>query len=276
MSREQPARSLQAPEATAFEEVHPVEPVSTEGAAAPLEARISALAQEARQELGTRREEVVGALNALLERLPRESSPDEASAVLHRLLDGGLLDGLEDAEGLPASVAATRAMTALGFPHALEVPPERLEALNRWRTPALEVPRGPLAFVLGISTVVQMGFVTMVDMGMRRMGHLMSMNALAGIPEEPTLTSQLRYLVGDAAGPIFLAQLAATVVAGGLAMAVAGRREWRAPARRGLLGLAALGLAVGGFQLALGLDEGWGTLASAGGSLVAGWLLREP
>lgn len=272
MSRVQPARVPLASEAAPAEEVHPVAPASTGGEGASLEARISALAQEARQELGTRRAEVVGALNALLERLPRESSPDEAAAALHRLLDGGLLDGLEDAEGLPAGIAATRAMTALGYPHALEVPPERLEALNRWRAPAQEVPRGPLAFVLALAAMVQLGFVTMVDTGMRRM----SINVLLGIPEAPTLTGRLRHLVGNAAGTVFLGQLAATVVAGGLAMAVAGRREWRTPARRGLFGLAALGAAVGVLQLSLGLEEGWGTLASAGGSLVAGWLLREP
>lgn len=93
--------------------------------------RIASLAADAATAADLRRPGMAGAINALLARLPGEAASDETAARLLGLLDEGHLEGLVDEEGEPSGVAATRALLGLGYPHALLVPPARLEALRR-------------------------------------------------------------------------------------------------------------------------------------------------
>jgi hypothetical protein len=233
---------------------------------------IASLAADAATAPDTRRPGMAGAINEVLARLPSEAGSEETAPRLQRLLEEGRLDGLTDEEGLPSSVAATRALLGLGYPHALGVSPERLEALRAWERRGPPVPWGLLTGTLLVAAVVQLFFMSMGS-GPRLFG--LSVAALAGeappprglmdwVREEGTLTVGGGLLLANG-----FAWLAAITV---------GRRRKALPwVRRGFLGIAALGLLPGCVYLSLDLPgAGWGTFASAAGALVAWRTLKAP
>jgi hypothetical protein len=248
-------------------------PGTSEGA--ELLEQIASLVVEARTATDLRRGGMVGAVNALMARLPSEVAPGEGAALLQRLLGEGALDGLEDEEGLPTSIVATRTLLDLGYPHALEVAPERLEALRRWTNRLQPVPWVGLAVTLFFAFVVQLAFVTfgMPDRHFMRM----SLAALAGeVPApEPTWWEQLGTFMYGLAAEVFVGQLLAHFVAYVMAVTVGWSLRGYWLTRRVFLGLGVLWLLVGGLQWAAG---GWLTMSTwsaAAGALAAGWLMKK-
>lgn len=106
------------------------------------------------------RERLGEELNTLLLRLPSEPQREPSAALLRRLLDGGALAGL-GTEKMPASIAATKALLDLGYPSALEVDPQHLEALRRWEHERARVPWLTILVTLFVVIIVQIAVVTM-------------------------------------------------------------------------------------------------------------------
>jgi hypothetical protein len=75
-------------------------------------------------------------INHQLDTLTAGSEGRQVADVLHQLLEGGQLAGLEEATGRTCRAAATEALLRLGFPFALEVRPEDLEHLRGQDTDA--------------------------------------------------------------------------------------------------------------------------------------------
>ncbi len=269
MRREQ---SLSAP--SSRDATEPAESLAALDEDGPLLERLTAHVQQARWAFSDERSTLAGTVNALLERLPAEVRPEEAAPVLHQLLGEGGLDGLEDLEGVPCGIVATRALLALGYPHALEVTPERLEALRRWERRSQAVPWGGLMAVLGTAGVIQTACATLGDPGIRQLFGV-SADVLAGVPLVPTWTEQLMRFWRSAVDPLFLGQLGLHFAAFLLTMAIGAERKGRPVARKAFLGLGALGVLVGLGQLPFFGMIAVGTLVSAAGSLAAGWLLRD-
>ncbi|NTX04968.1 hypothetical protein [Myxococcus sp. CA040A] len=69
-------------------------------------------------------------LNEVLKQLGTGGGERQVADTLHRLLDGGRLDGLVDADGRSCRAVAVEALLSLGFPYALEVEPDDLKHLR--------------------------------------------------------------------------------------------------------------------------------------------------
>lgn len=85
------------------------------------------LTEQARRVPEAERPELASRLNALLEEMARGGGDREVADTFHRLLEGGKLEGLVDAQGRSCRAVAVEALLSLGFPYALEVRPEDLE-----------------------------------------------------------------------------------------------------------------------------------------------------
>ncbi|MCY1031141.1 hypothetical protein OV207_06705 [Corallococcus sp. BB11-1] len=99
------------------------------------------LAQQARRASGAERLRLAAQLNELLADLAAEGGGRVEADAFHRLLEGGTLEGLVDADGRTCRAAAVESLLALGFPYALEVRPEDLEHLRS--TPVLGTQLSP-------------------------------------------------------------------------------------------------------------------------------------
>jgi hypothetical protein len=242
----------------------------------PLTERLASVVAEARSAQGPVRSGLAGVVNELLARLPQEVGPEASGPLLHRLLEEGLLEGLEDPKGLPCVLVATRTQLELGYPRALEVSPERLAALRRWKPRPGSVPWVGLSLVLFVTFVVQVALVTLGAPGMH-MPFGASAAALAGggpLPE-PSFVDTLASAIRHGAMDVFVWQQLLHAL-GFLAAVTMG---WHAQARpwvlRAFWGLAGLGLLVGGVQW---LGDGWitaSTWVGAAGALSCVWLLKE-
>lgn len=99
-----------------------------------------------------------GAQKAALKTLAHElrrRAPDDGEArarVLVRLLDDSALQTVTDDAGVPLRALAAQALLELGFPHALQLSPEDLEAARRHRRPPLPW-RFPVAAVAAFGLV---------------------------------------------------------------------------------------------------------------------------
>ncbi len=237
---------------------------------------ITSLAREASTAPDLRRPGMAGAINALIARLPSEAGTEETAAGLQRLMEAGDLDGLVDEEGLPASIAATQTLLSLGYPEALRVPPERLEAVRRWEHRTLPVPWLAMAVTLFFAAVFQLAFYTMGYVPDQAWFPFGSVDVPPGFEPTP-LVGGLDWFRFK--GPIlmYLGMLLANGF-GWLAAVTVGRMpSFRPWVRRGFAGVAALGLLLGVLQYAAGYPgAGWGAFASAAGALAAGWMLRNP
>lgn len=76
------------------------------------------------------RPEAAARLNEVLAQLACGGGERQVADTLHRLLGGGKLDGLVDAQGRSCRAVAVEALLSLGFPYALEVEPEDLKHLR--------------------------------------------------------------------------------------------------------------------------------------------------
>jgi hypothetical protein len=103
---------------------HPTPPL---GLPLPLMALVE---QARREERGERQRHLALRINEALAQLARGEGGRPTADVFHRLLEGGLLEGLEDEKGQRCAEAAVQGLLALGFPYALEVRPEDLERLH--------------------------------------------------------------------------------------------------------------------------------------------------
>lgn len=266
MSREQSVRSP-APSQDASIEVPPAEDA--------VAARLTALVTEAREERWARRADITHSITSLLEGLTSHPNPGAVVPTVHRLMEGGLLEGLEDGTGQSATVAATRALVALGYPHALEVSPEHLAALNRWESRTVPTPWVSVLGILFVAAVVQLVCITLSSPGIR---HLFgaSAEALAGGPVvEPPFAVRLERFIRDSEWPAFQLQALLNGCAFVYMLVVGGHRNGRRLAMRAFQGLGVLGLLVALVQLQASGMLAFATCVSAGASFLAGWLLKE-
>jgi hypothetical protein len=103
----------------------PVSPPPSEEVPLPV------LVQEARAaSTEAERVGVAARINRQLDTLEAGDAGRQVADLLHQLLEGDQLAGLEDAEGRTCRAAATEALLRLGYPFALEVRPEDLEHLR--------------------------------------------------------------------------------------------------------------------------------------------------
>lgn len=238
--------------------------------------RLVSVVAEARSAPGPVRAGLAGVVNALMARLPGEVGPEASASLLHRLLEEGLLEGLEDTEGLPCVLVATRTQLELGYPHALKVSPERLAALRRWRRRPTPLPWVGMMLVLFVTFVVQVAVVTLGAPGMHTPFRVSAAVLAGGVPmPEPTWVDTVASALQDSAMDVFLWQQ----LLGALGFLLAVALGWHAQVRpwvfRGFLALGGLGLLVGGVQL---MAEGWitaSTWVGAAGALSCAWLLKE-
>ena len=252
-------------------------PVPARDEASPLAERLTALVMEARQEKWARRADLTHSITSLLEGLPSHPNPGEVVPTVHRLLEDGLLEGLEDGTGQSASVAATRALLALGYPHALEVSPEQLAALKHWERRTPPAPWALLLLLGAGALLVQQVCSQLGEPGIR---HLFgaSAAALAGGSGEvvvPTLWERVEGFIRDTSKPAYFSQFVLNCGAWVIAFFSSGYRKGRWLAMRTFQGIGAVGCLLALVQFPV---NGWtavGTLVSAGASLLAGRILRQ-
>ncbi|HVG61556.1 MAG TPA: hypothetical protein VNA24_23555 [Hyalangium sp.] len=91
---------------------------------------MSVLVEEARAP-GVTRAEIDALLVGLSQPLSSDTSPRERADLLLSLMEDGRIADYTGADGRTVRVAAIQALLALGYPYALEVPPEALEAKAR-------------------------------------------------------------------------------------------------------------------------------------------------
>lgn len=80
---------------------------------------------------GAARAEVDALLAGLSQPLPSDASPRERADLLLSLMEDAQVADYTGTDGRTVRVAAIQALLALGYPYALEVPPEALEAKAR-------------------------------------------------------------------------------------------------------------------------------------------------
>ncbi len=91
---------------------------------------MSVLVEEARAP-GAARPEIDALLAGLSQPLPSDASPRERADLLLSLIEDVQLASATGSDGRTVRVAAIQALLALGYPYALEIPPEALEAKAR-------------------------------------------------------------------------------------------------------------------------------------------------
>jgi hypothetical protein len=237
---------------------------------------LTSLVAEARSATDPHRPGMAGAIHEVMARLPSEMKPAEAAALLQRLLEEGGLEGLADEDGLPTRIAATRVLMELGYPHALEVTPEQLDAMRRWARPTPPVPWVAISATLFIAFIVQLFCISMgTHYNAFPLG--LSAAALAGDipPPEPTAIELFRRFIADTTELVMAGQLLGNFGAFVVAVAAGWHRTGHWLARNAFFGLGALGLVAGALQLLLEGWATWGTWASAAGSLVSAWLMTR-
>jgi hypothetical protein len=91
---------------------------------------LTVLVEEARAP-GAARAEVDALIAGLSQPLPPEASPRERADLLLSLMEDAQIADYTGSDGRTVRVAAVQALLSLGYPYALEVPPEALEAKVR-------------------------------------------------------------------------------------------------------------------------------------------------
>ncbi|HYO56481.1 hypothetical protein [Archangium sp.] len=203
---------------------------------------VRVLVEEARvATTGAERAVLATKINHQLDALAAGGGSREVADLLHQLLESGQLAGLEDAEGRSCRAAATKALTRLGFPFALEVRPEDLAHLRGLDEDAQGFPWVPTAAgtVLGAGILAQWWVLS--RQGTAREGPVLPLILLMGL--------SLMALVPGVLGP-----------------------ERSTSQRAGLLGLLVLSLV----QLYLGLFGDYYGAFSGGAGLLAWLLLMLP
>ncbi|MFY2558855.1 hypothetical protein ACN469_14600 [Corallococcus terminator] len=233
--------------------------------------RVLSASEEERARLGEE-------LNALLLRLPSEPQREASAALLRRLVDERALEGL-GTEKMPASIAATKALLDLGYPSALEVDPQHLEALRRWEHERTRVPWLSILMTLFVVVIVQIAAITMGGerhVYASRNSLLADPEVLAGVaPPEPGwfdgYMSLMRLWVLGVLFYQFLAGAAAFLFTAAFARWPTGR----VLARRAFLSLFALGTLAAVLQLPVGLWPALVTILPAVGAFISASLLKS-
>jgi hypothetical protein len=133
---------------------------------------VQLLVQQAQAARGAERGALAARINHQLEALASGGGSREVADLLHQLLEGGQLTGLEEPEGRTCRAVAVEALLALGFPYALEVRPEDLEHLRRRARVPSDLPWLPAAAagslgagLLGQWLALPRGFLSFGDEG---------------------------------------------------------------------------------------------------------------
>ncbi|WP_225409969.1 hypothetical protein [Stigmatella hybrida] len=105
----------------------PTSPTPPLGLPLPLMALVE---QAHREERDAQQRRLAGRINQALAQLAHGEGGRPVADVFHRLIEGGMLEGLEDEKGQACVEAALQGLLSLGFPYALEVRPEDLERLR--------------------------------------------------------------------------------------------------------------------------------------------------
>ncbi|WP_338869809.1 hypothetical protein [Myxococcus stipitatus] len=103
------------------------------------------------------RAEAASKLNEVLTQFASGGGERQVADTLHRLLAGGKLEGLVDAEGRSCRAVAVEALLSLGFPYALEVEPDDLSHLRANTSSRPRRRKGPLDFGPGVTATVFVG-----------------------------------------------------------------------------------------------------------------------
>ncbi|RKH06367.1 hypothetical protein [Corallococcus carmarthensis] len=221
-----------------------------------------------------------GYLNAVIARLAKTEDPGMLAPSLQALMAMEGAKQLVDEQGTPVSVAATRALVSLSYPHPLEVLPEHLEALRKQSEPSVPpAPKGWMLTGLIIATVVQAICFVLAD-EVPHLFHGLSADVLAGEAplQPPPSGSYLPPLVKEvwwSLRPLVpWGQVVIATVLYYFSTALATTAWERTLSRRAFLTLGAVGLVAG--LLPTHEYKHWGTLAAAVGALFAGLLLRVP
>lgn len=240
--------------------------------------RIEALIPRILSASGEERARLGEELNALLLRLPSEPQREASAALLRRLVDERALEGL-GTEKMPASIAATKALLDLGYPSALQVDPQHLEALRRWEREGTRVPWLGILMTLFVVVIVQIAAITMgadAHVYASRNSLLIDPEVLAGVaqPEPGWFDGYVRLMeqwVLGVLGYQFLAGAAAFLFTAAFARWPTGR----VLARRAFLSLFALGTLVAVLQLPVGLWPALATFLPAMGAFISATLLKS-
>ncbi|WP_163867239.1 hypothetical protein [Myxococcus eversor] len=231
--------------------------------------RVLSASEEERARLGEE-------LNVLLLRLPSEPQREASAALLRRLVDERALEGL-GTEKMPASIAATKALLDLGYPSALEVDPQQLDALRRWERERTRVPWFPILMTLFVVAIAQIAVITLGSPGAPP--HDMTslpLDVLAGVePLPPSWLIRYVSFLEDSAltvlGYQFLAGAAAFLFTGAFARWPTGR----VLARLTFLLLFGLGTLVSVLQLPASLWMAGATFLPAVGAFISATLLKS-
>ncbi|WP_223639676.1 hypothetical protein [Corallococcus sp. EGB] len=221
-----------------------------------------------------------GHLNAIIGQLSQSADPAALAPALQSLLSREDAKRLLDGQGTSVRIAATQAMLSLSYPHPLEVAPEHLEALRLQRASvAPPAPKGRMFTVLALATLLQAVSFVLAD-DTRLMLHGLTADQLAGgaglhPPPVDGFLDRLEMVAWWPVRPLVpWVQVFGAAALYYFATTVATTVWDRTLVRRAFLGLGVLGLVWG--VLPMHVYENCGTLVSALGSLLAGWLLRTP
>lgn len=221
-----------------------------------------------------RRSEKAGALHAFIDVLVRMEDPAKLAPALHALLERQGVDSLVDEQGVPVSIAVTRALLSLAYPHPLEVPPERLEALRQWELLVPAPPAGSMFATLLVATVFQALCHLMSD-DIRHLFQGLSVEALAGVVPEPHWTDGFVTFARFLERALPWTQFVGSVLAFLYATVIADTARERHRARQGFLWLGGLGLVMA-LMVPMGSYEVTGAIGAAVGALLTGLMLRLP
>ncbi|WP_147448856.1 hypothetical protein [Corallococcus terminator] len=172
------------------------------------------LAQQARRASGEERLRLASDFNGLLADVVAEGAGRAEADAFHRLLEGGTLEGLVDADGRTCRAATVESLLALGFPYALEVRPEDLDHLKT--TPVLGTqlapPRGgPFpALAVGLGALAAQVLLTVT--GLVEPGGLLILQGLLSLLSLALLT------VASVGSPLYRGALALLTVVSGVGL----------------------------------------------------------
>ncbi|RKH10213.1 hypothetical protein D7V97_14505 [Corallococcus sp. CA053C] len=222
----------------------------------------------------SQRSQKASALHAFIDVLVRMEDPAKLAPALHALLERQGVDSLVDEEGVPVSIAVTRALLSLAYPHPLEVPPERLEALRQWELLVPVPPAGWMFATLLVATVFQ-GLCYVMSDDLRHVFHGLSAAALAGEVPPPHWTDGFVTFARLLEQALPWTQFVGSVLAFLYATVIADKARERHHARQGFLWLGGLGLVLA-LMVPMDSYKVTGSIGAAVGALLTGLMLRLP
>ena len=221
-----------------------------------------------------RRSQKAGALHAFIDVLVRMEDPAKLAPALHALLERQGVESLVDEQGVPVSIAVTRALLSLAYPHPLEVPPERLEALRQWESFVPAPPAGWMFATLLVTTVFQALCYVMSD-DLRHLFHGVSADALAGEVPAPHWTDGFVAFARFLEQALPWAQFVGSVLAFLYATVIADKAREREQARLGFQWLGGLGVMLA-LMVPMDTYKVTGAIGAAVGALLMALMLQLP